>query len=116
MHKRVPSGVGSLAAAVIVLLALAALVGAQAAATPVIAVKAARMFDAKTGTNLTNQVILVTGDRISGVGPSNRIRIPAGTKVVDLGSATVLPGLIDGHVHLTDGHGDQRQQALDSAT
>src|SRR5207253_8888423 len=40
----------------------------------------------------------------------------AGAKIVDLGSATVLPGLIDGHVHLTDGKGDQRRQALDSAT
>jgi len=116
MRRSLSSRPGPLAALAIVLLAFAALVRAQApAAAQLVAVKAARMFDPKTGTNLANQVILITGDRISEVGPANRIRIPAGAKVVDLGTATVLPGLIDGHVHLNDGKGDQRQQALDSA-
>jgi imidazolonepropionase-like amidohydrolase len=39
------------------------------------------------------------------------VKIPAGAKVVDLSFATVLPGLIDGHVHLTDGKGDQMAEA-----
>jgi imidazolonepropionase-like amidohydrolase len=117
MRRRFSSSVGAVAAPIIALLALAALVRAQApAAAQLVAVKAARMFDPKSGTTLANQVIVITGDRISEVGPANRIRIPAGAKVVDLGSATVLPGLIDGHVHLTDGKGDQHKQALDSAT
>jgi imidazolonepropionase-like amidohydrolase len=117
MRRNLSSGVGPLTAFVLALLALAALVRAQApAAAQAIAVKAVRIFDATSGTNLTNQVILIVGDRISDVGPASRIKIPASASVVDLGGATVLPGLIDGHVHLNDGNGDQRRQALDSAT
>jgi imidazolonepropionase-like amidohydrolase len=86
------------------------------AAAQITAVRAGRMFDPKSGTNLSNQVVLIRGDRITEVGPATRLQIPAGAKVIDLSNATVLPGLIDGHVHLTDGKGDQRQQALRSAT
>jgi len=64
------------------------------------AIRAGRLFDPKTGTNLTNQVILIKGDRIVEVGPADRIKIPAGVSVIDLSRATVLPGLIDRHVHL----------------
>jgi imidazolonepropionase-like amidohydrolase len=65
-----------------------------------VAVRAGRMFDPKSGTNLTNQVILIQGDRIADVGAADRVRIPPGVKIVDLSRATVLPGLIDRHVHL----------------
>jgi imidazolonepropionase-like amidohydrolase len=65
-----------------------------------LAVRAGRMFDPKSGTNLTNQVILIQGDRIADVGAADRVRIPPGAKIVDLSRATVLPGLIDRHVHL----------------
>jgi amidohydrolase family protein len=64
------------------------------------AVRAGRMFDAKAGRNLTNQVILVKDGRIADVGPADRVQIPQGAKVIDLSRATVLPGLIDRHVHL----------------
>src|SRR6202008_3970573 len=83
---------------------------------PVVAVRAGRMFDRKAGINVSDQVVSIRGDRITEVGPAARVQIPAGVKVIDLSNATVLPGLIDGHVHLTDGKGDQRQQALHSAT
>src|SRR5712672_1169261 len=65
-----------------------------------VAIRAGRLFDPKTGTNLTNQVILIKGDRITDVGPADRVKIPAGATVIDLSRATVLPGLIDRHVHL----------------
>ena len=65
-----------------------------------VAVRAGRLFDARSGTNLTNQVILIQGDRIIEVGPADRVRIPQGARVIDLSGATVLPGLIDRHVHL----------------
>jgi imidazolonepropionase-like amidohydrolase len=65
-----------------------------------VAVRAGRLFDPKAGAYLTNQVILIKGDRISDVGPADRVQIPAGAKVIDLSRATVLPGLIDRHVHL----------------
>src|SRR6266705_2126826 len=100
-----------------VFLILATVLSAQA--QQVTAVRAGKMFDPKSGTNLTNQVVLITGDKITDVGPADRVKIPAGAKVIDLSQATVLPGLIDGHVHLTDAQGNLQHQmmiALNSAT
>jgi imidazolonepropionase-like amidohydrolase len=65
-----------------------------------VAVRAGRLFDPKSGSNLANQVILIKGDRIVDVGPADRVKIPQGARVLDLSRATVLPGLIDRHVHL----------------
>lgn len=65
--------------------------------TQVVAVRAGRLFDANAGTMLNNQIVLVRGDRITDVGPS--VQIPPGARVIDLSAATVLPGMIDGHVH-----------------
>jgi imidazolonepropionase-like amidohydrolase len=77
---------------------------APAAKPPaVVAVKAGRLFDAKAGTLLRNQVILIRGDRITDVGGS--VVIPSGAQVIDLSAATVLPGLIDSHLHVMDGGG-----------
>jgi imidazolonepropionase-like amidohydrolase len=73
----------------------------QAQAPQVVAIHAGRLFDPKSGTNLTNQVVLISGDRITEVGPAANVQVPPGAKVIDLSQATVLPGLIDGHVHLT---------------
>jgi imidazolonepropionase-like amidohydrolase len=64
----------------------------------VVVVRAGRMFDSRTGVLLTNQVIVIRGDRIADVGAA--VPIPAGAQVMDLSSATVLPGMIDAHVHL----------------
>ena len=65
-----------------------------------IAVRAGRMFDAKAGRMLQNQVILIKGEVITDVGPAGQIQIPAGAQVIDLSNASVLPGLIDHHLHL----------------
>jgi len=62
-----------------------------------LAVRAARLFDANTGTMLAGQTVLVRGDRIVDVGRS--VQVPPGARVIDLGAATLLPGMIDGHVH-----------------
>jgi len=65
-----------------------------------VAIKAGRMFDSASGKMLTNQVILVKGDRITDVGPAEKVQVPQGARVLDFSRATVLPGLIDRHVHL----------------
>jgi imidazolonepropionase-like amidohydrolase len=63
-----------------------------------IALRCGRLIDGVRGAPLENVVILVEGERIKAVGPS--LPIPDGARVVDLGSSTVLPGLIDAHTHV----------------
>jgi imidazolonepropionase-like amidohydrolase len=76
-----------------------------------IAVKAAHLIDTKAGRVLEQQVVLIVGERIEKVGSAKEIQVPAGATVIDLGSATLLPGLIDAHVHLT---GDPEQSGYKS--
>src|ERR1044071_8329968 len=66
--------------------------------TQVVAIRAGRLFDSRAGTLLNNQVIVVKGDRIADVGAA--VAIPPDARVIDLSSATVLPGMVDAHVHL----------------
>jgi imidazolonepropionase-like amidohydrolase len=65
-----------------------------------VAVRAGRLFDSKSGQMLTNQVVVLVGERITEVGPAAQVRIPAEAQVIDLSQATVLPGLSDAHTHM----------------
>ena len=71
---------------------------AAAAQEPMTAIRAGRLFDARTGAMLTNQTVLIRGERIAEVGAN--VAVPAGSHIVDLTNATVLPGMIDAHVHV----------------
>jgi imidazolonepropionase-like amidohydrolase len=83
----------------IALIAMASPLRAQK--TPqVIAVRAGHLFDSKSGQMLTNQVVLINGEKISEVGAADRVQIPSGAQVIDLSQATVVPGLVDAHTHL----------------
>src|SRR5918911_142909 len=61
---------------------------------------AARLIDGTGAPAVANGVVVVTGDRIVGVGREGAVSIPPGAARVELGDATLLPGFIDAHVHL----------------
>ena len=86
------------------------------AADPVadaIALKAARLFDGKSKALLTNAVVIVQGDKITDAG--SNLAIPQGAQVIDLGDATLSPGFMDAHTHLTaDYSGNYNERRLKS--
>lgn len=71
----------------------------QAASAPVTVLKAARLFDSVSGKLTEPGVVIIAGDKIQAAG--SNLSVPAGAKVIDLGDATLLPGFIDAHVHLS---------------
>jgi imidazolonepropionase-like amidohydrolase len=68
-----------------------------------VAIRAGLVLDVRTGNYLKDQIIWIEGDKIKAVGNAGEIekQLPAGAKRIDLSRATVLPGLIDCHTHLT---------------
>src|SRR5262249_61601436 len=76
----------------------------------IVAIRAGHLFDSHSGNLLDNQVVLVHGERIAEVGSA--IQIPSGATIIELGSATLLPGMIDAHVHVNTGGVTLGQAAL----
>lgn len=76
--------------------------GPGAAPAKRILIRAGRLVDVRAGRVLSDQAILIEGDRIKEVGSAQVMASrAAGAEVIDLSNATVLPGLIDAHTHLT---------------
>jgi imidazolonepropionase-like amidohydrolase len=69
--------------------------------TDTIVLRAARLMDGSGAGPVANGVVVVVGDRIVAAGAAGRVRVPAGARTIDLGDATLLPGLIDAHTHIT---------------
>ncbi len=65
-----------------------------------VVLRSAQVIDGTGAEPIRNGVIVVTNDKIVAVGPSGSVTIPAGAKVIDLGDATLMPGLIDAHTHI----------------
>ncbi len=94
-------------------LALVLSVSSIFAADQTIALKAARLFDGKSKSLISNGVVIIQGNKITDVGSG--IETPADAKVIDLGDATLSPGFIDAHTHLTsDFSGDYNKRRLDN--
>ena len=91
---------------------------ARPAAPRRVALRAAHLIDPAAGRRIDRAVVLVDGDTITAAGAG--LAIPAGYQVVDLGGATLVPGLIDVHTHLTDERSDYyeglfRRSPIDAA-
>src|SRR5216117_1026741 len=85
------------------------------AADKTIALKAARLFDGKSSSLVQNGVVIVQGDKIVDAG--SNLPIPSGAQIIDLGDATLSPGFMDAHTHLTadfsGNYNERRLQQLD---
>jgi imidazolonepropionase-like amidohydrolase len=79
---------------------------------PPLAIKAARMFDGKSDRLVSPGLVVASGGKIVAAGPKEDV--PSGAQVIDLGDATLLPGFMDAHTHLTMEMGkDWKQDRLD---
>jgi imidazolonepropionase-like amidohydrolase len=85
----------------------------SAAPTGTVLIRASQIIDGRGGPPIKNGAVLVRGDKIERVGPAEELKAD---RVIDLGSATVLPGLIDLHTHLTDEVGTNWESALLTTT
>ena len=74
------------------------------ATSTVTVLKAAHLFDGKSGALTSPGLVVVKDERIVAVGKN--AAIPAGAQVIDLGDATLLPGFIDAHTHIASDHND----------
>jgi len=68
--------------------------------SPITLIKAGRLLDPRSGNVLAPTAVIIKDGKIKEVGPPAKVQAPSGTNIIDLGSATLLPGLIDSHTHL----------------
>jgi len=82
-------------------------------AVQVLVVRPGWLLEVESGQRREGWALRVKGDRIAAVGPAGAMEAPDGAKVIDLPGATLLPGLIDAHVHLTwdDGRSEATREA-----
>ena len=80
---------------------------AQSSNTARYALKGGMLLDGYEAPPIQNAVVLIEGNRIIAAGPAHEITIPEGTPIIDTRGKTIMPGLIDMHIHLDlIGHGD----------
>ena len=104
-----------MSAAATILVMSAPLFSAPAMAQSMV-IKGANILDVTNGELLKNHIVVVDDGRIAKVSPASSIELPKGGEVIDLQGQTLMPGLIDMHVHLTSGggyHGYERLKLTD---
>jgi imidazolonepropionase-like amidohydrolase len=84
-----------------ILAGMANVANAQMAAPKRTVIRAGRVLDVRTGELRANQAIVIENEKIMRIAPSSEIKAAAGDTTIDLPDATLLPGLIDMHTHLT---------------
>src|SRR5580704_17696130 len=91
---------GQLALTLAIAFSLVAPVVILAATPPDTYIRAGHLLDVRAGKMLSNQIIVIHGEKIASIAPADQIQIPAGANVIDLTQSPVLPGLIDCHTHI----------------
>jgi imidazolonepropionase-like amidohydrolase len=66
-----------------------------------VVIRAGHLLDVKTGNISTNQAIVIEGEKIVSIGPAASAKAAPDASVIDLANATVMPGMIDAHTHIT---------------
>jgi imidazolonepropionase-like amidohydrolase len=90
-----------IAAVMAILTGMAVTASAQAPAPKRTVIRAGHVLNVRTGEFRANQAIVIEGDKIARIAPSSEVTAAAGDTTIDLPQATLLPGLIDAHTHLT---------------
>ena len=109
---RAPLALAIAPLAFVVALGVAPTTAPVAAAPKITILKAAHLFDGKSDQVVSPGVVVVQDGKITAAG--TRVQEPAGAEVIDLGNATLIPGLIDAHTHLTnEGSADWKKDELD---
>ena len=79
--------------------------------TSAVVFRNANLFDTESATVRAHTTVVVSGNRITDVGPDDSVTVPSGAQVIDVAGRTMLPGLWDMHVHLSDDDGLQHLAA-----
>src|SRR5687768_4005632 len=90
-----------------------AVLGSTPALADAVIIRAARLFDGTSDKLITPGVVMVDNGKIVAIGPA--VAAPMGIQIIDLGDATLLPGFIDAHTHLSwEGSNNWRQDRIDA--
>lgn len=77
-----------------------ALTAQEARGSGTVVLRAARLFDPASAAMVRDGIVVVTDDRVVAAGRAGSVQVPAGARTIDLGDATLMPGLIDAHTHV----------------
>src|SRR5258708_23644295 len=100
-QRKISQWGAAIVAALAALFGMAITASAQAPTPKRTVIRAGRVLNVRTGELRSNQAIVIERDRISQIAPSSEVKVAPGDMTIDLPDATLLPGLIDMHTHLT---------------